>query len=280
MYQLFFPLVLLILGVGEKPVTEPIDIHEAIAQNKLKVEAISTGTYNGYSIDLKLISSKLGQQPVKIPAGTHFITKNETEQDIFVVEDQVLALNGKGSQQIKGFCSQATNRSPEKGSGFDITMTKNQELQKLADYINKQKIKSDHQEAVWAVSDRYGVSSIYTDESEAQKLRKFICDLTGQENVWYNTKNNYALSENRTIEITPVEISGMIEFVLEEPATLIYILYRDDEELFKYGGERVFDQKGEYTFNFNLSVKSFRKGDYAFKVIKQGEVVHEQGFVI
>lgn len=280
MINFVLPLVL-VMNPSQAPENKVLDLHDGIQSKKIEITANSTGGYSGDCILLK-VNPISWKGDVLVPAGTHFLSQDEGEQDIFVVEDQMLALgSGKTNFTIKGYCSQKSNRAPDEGSAFKIKKTTNAQLKSLAEYINTSKpSENNFQEAVWSVSDRNGVSGIYAENAKDKALRNYICELTGQKDTWYTSQREYRLNEDRTIAIQPVKISGQIKFQLEKPGTVMYKLYRGEEKLFDVGGDRIFDQPGEYTFNFNVSVKSWKKGDYFFKVYFGEKVMHEETFEV
>ncbi len=282
-------LSLMLLFVSPEPVKEEkINIHDAVAQNLVSLNAISNGDYSGKSIVLSMTPKVKSKYLIVVPAGTHFISEESSEQDIFVVEDQVLALTSSEGQEytIEGFCSQYSNAAPEEGSGFKMTLTKNDNLSKLSKYMNGKGFSEDvKQNAIWSVSDKKSVSNIfdYDDENnpKVKDLRSYVCELTKLENVWYNTATSRTLTPERQIETTPTVITGKLEYKVEKPGKMSLSVYKSNGELVREIFKDVaINNVGETSFNFKGKVQGWEKGGYVVKVKIDEKVIHSQTFEV
>jgi hypothetical protein len=266
--------------------TELIDIHEAVAKDWIKVEIISKGDYSGKCMAVVITPLKPNKYTISIPAGTHFIAENDPEQDIFVVEDQICAMTTAKEEQtfsVEGFCSQHDDSSPDEGSLFKMTKTKDAKLIELAKFINgKGYSDGTKQNAIWAVSDEETIAAIFeNDKEEVKELRNYVCDLTERPNPWYNSVQEYRITETRHIESSPVEIVGMLEYEVKEAGKMRLSVYKSNGELVRDIFKDVaINHTGETAFNFKGKVKGWEKGGYQVKVFINEKEIHMMPFEV
>ncbi len=265
--------------------TESIDIHEAVSKDLIKVEAISKGDYSGQCMAVVINPLKPNKYTITIPAGTHFIAENDPEQDIFVVEDQILVMTAKESQtfSVEGFCSQHDDASPDEGSLFKMTKSKDEKLMELAKFINGKGYSEDtKQSAIWAVSDGETIAAIFEkDKDEVKELREYVCDITERPNPWYNTVQEYRVTETRSIETLPVEVFGELEYEVTEKGKMRLSVYKSDgglvRDIFK---DVAINHTGQTTFNFKGKVQGWEKGGYEVKVFINEKEIHKMPFEV
>lgn len=280
----FFVIAIIILAARPESI-ERISIETALKKGLISVEATSLGGHSGDVVSLKVTPIINKSFRLYIPAGTHFIPDDEGDQNIFMVKDQEeMIANNEIEIEVEGFCSESNDRSPSAGSGFKVIHSKEQNLLKLADYMRGKAFSSDvKQSAVWAVSDNSPISYISDDENEEdiKSLRTFISELTGQPNVWYTTERNIEILEDRTIEASPVKVSGNIEYKVTRPGKMTAGVYRiNDTEIFTLGDGMKLPQAGDYSFFFNLTVEGWKTGGYKVKVFIDGNPIHVQNFEV
>lgn len=280
----FFVIAIIILAARPESI-ERISIENALKKGLISVEATSLGGHSGDVVSLKVTPIINKSFRLYIPAGTHFIPDDEGDQNIFMVKDQEeMIANNEIEIEVEGFCSESNDRSPSAGSGFKVIHSKEQNLLKLADYMRGKAFSSDvKQSAVWAVSDNSPISYISDDENEEdiKALRTFISELTGQPNVWYTTERHIEILEDRTIEASPVKVSGNIEYKVTRPGKMTAGVYRsNDTEIFTLGDGMRLPQAGDYSFFFNLTVEGWKTGRYKVKVFIDGNPIHVQNFEV
>jgi len=265
---------------------QPLDIHEAVSQNKIKVEVLSKGGHSGDCMQIKIIPLGKLKTEISIPPGTHFIAENDPDQNIFVVNEQVLAFNGNTEQSysVEGFCSQANDYSPETDSHFKMEMTKNKNLQSLADYMDKYHFSSEVKQAsVWAVADGESVSSIYDyhNEKDTKTLRTFVCKMMNIEDQWYNTTEEVVINDDRSVSRNTQQIAGDVSCTIDKPVYLKCELHGADQgKMYDILKSRKLTTKGEFTFYFDVKVKGWKKGKYSIKVFMDDKEVHVQDFEV
>jgi hypothetical protein len=277
--------IVMFFQFGSVEKNEVIDIHNAVAQKLISVEVSSKGDYSGQCIALTVNPIATGKFDIQIPAGTHFISDISSEQDIFVVEDQLLAMDGKSTKtfSVEGFCSQHDNSSPDVGSTFKMTKTNNSKLLDLANFIKgKGYSEGTKQSAVWAVSDGETIAAIFEeDKPEVKDLRSYVCEITDKPNPWYNTQQEYHITETRRIESTPVVVEGQLTYVVTEKGKMRLSVYKANGELVRDIFKDVqIAQTGETSFNFKGKVKGWEEGGYEVKVFINDKMIHMMPFEV
>lgn len=259
-----------------------LSLQEAIQQGRVEATYTSTGDHSGEAINIKLNWLKGKKQDLYIKAGSLFKSSNEEDQDIFVLEDQnIIARNEQNT--INGYCCQSNNASPSEGSKFSLIKSNSKKLQDLAKFCNGKRL-DDHslQSAVWALSDGKPISDIYAIENPLVKsLREQVAKIGNIKDEWYSTKSNYNIAEDRSIERSPVEVSGELIYEAHKSGKISYTIHdKNGVEIRSIGDGLSIPRAGNYTINFSLKVEGWESGEYLVKLTLQGEIIHTQSFEV
>lgn len=255
------------------PATQEIKLEDALQQQLVKMEAKGLGGYSGEVITLSLSNTTGKSLSVKIPAGSVFHPDDEGMQDIFVVQDQILAIAPKATRwaNVSGFCCQASDRSPQGNIGFKYASHPNPKLKELAAFLNGKSFDNGTlQNAVWCVSDNHNVSDIWAeDRTTVQPLRDLICKITGQKDVWYSTATNVTVDPYGHINREAVAVSGAIGFDLKKPSTItasVKATFKD--YTYDIPSKLNLPKAGHYEYDFNLRVRGWEKGKYVVVIME------------
>lgn len=252
---------------------QEIKLEEALLNKSVTMEAKGLGGHSGEAISLSLTNTSGKALSVKIPAGSVFHPEDESMQDIFVVQDQILALapKGKKTMNVSGFCCQASDRSPQANIGFTYASHPNPKLIELATFLNGKSFSNDVlQNAVWCISDNHRVSNIWAeDRATVQPLRDLICKITGKKDVWYSSETNVTIEPDGHINLEAVSVNGAIGFDLKKPSTItasVKATFKD----FKYDipSKLNLPKAGHYEYDFNLRVRGWEKGKYVVIIME------------
>lgn len=184
---------------------------------------------------------------------------------------------------MDGYCVQKTNTSPTRESKFTLIEESDEKLVKVAKYLNQKGFNNDvKQTALWSVSDGGSVSGIYQDGNESvEKLREYVCSLTGQENVWYNTNPTYSVDENRNIIQETTKVEGVLSYNVTKTGNMkMEICKENGEVLSSLGAGTPIANSGEYRFNFSVKVKGWESGKYSVQLKIDDQVIHKKYFSI
>jgi len=281
---LIFPLI---LSISQLSGVKEVDFVDAVEQKLISCEATSKGFYSGDCMRLSFKNLSKDKLVIKIQPGTHFLSNNEHEQDILVVEEQemILAKNDQGVQTVEGFCSQQSNHSPDKGSGYSITKTKEKKYQEIADLISGKGISLENkQEAVWAIEAGEGVAHIIPSSKSDDAtiaLREQIAQMNNEQNVWYEQPREITVSETRQIIAQPIKVNGKVETEVKTKGKL-------DCRLLSPSGSKMYDIMKDaevpvadrFSFEFDVEVRGWPEGTYTIEVLIDNNRVHTQEFKV
>lgn len=260
-----------------------ITLEEAIAKKMVSCKFVSNGNYSGESVAVSLTNLTGTPLNITVPVGTVFKPNDEGDQDLIVVEQQAIALNGKASvkQVLDGFCMEAHDSAPAPDNGMKLSRTSNPKLQELATFLNGKGYDSETvQSAVWAVVDNDGVSEIDNEDEKGKALRTFICKLTNQPDPWYATKVERNVTPQRIIESNPVSVNGQIRFASDGKVKIHEVVQKVGGEVMNTSEEIEFPKKGNWNYEFTLTVKGWEKGEYVVNVMEGTKLVKAFPFTI
>jgi len=263
--------------------TKNVNIFDAIKNNQIHFTAISNGSHSGNSILVEIENLK-NIKSIVIPSGTRFKSEFDEDQDLINIDDEIIVLNLNSTRHtLNGFCVQKHNMSPTNDSQFTIVKETNENLLKIANYLNKKGFDNDiKQTAVWCISNNEDVSGIYQNgNKQVEDLRQYVCSLTGQENVWYNTNPTYSVDENRNIIQETTKVEGLISYEVTKTGTMKMEVCKENGEVLRtLGGTTPISNLGEYRFNFSVKVKGWESGKYSVRLKIGNDVIHKEDFEI
>ena len=253
-------------------------LEDALAKKMVTCRYNSNGQYSGESVELSITNLTGTPLQISIPVGTVFKPNDEGDQDLIVVEQQVIALNGKstGNQTLDGFCMEANDHAPAAENGMKLSKTTNPKLKELATFLNGKGYDSDMiQSAVWIVSNDHSIGDIDQDSEKGKALRTYLSTLTGQKDPWYETTREHVVRPDRVIENNPVSVNGKIQFVSDGKIKIHEVVQKADGEVKNTSSEIEFPRAGKWNYQFTLTVKGWEKGNYEVKVMDNNNKVLE-----
>lgn len=263
------------------PVT--LTLQDALAKKMVSCKYSSTGMYSGESVNISITNLSNSELNITIPRGSVFKPSEVADQDLIVVQQQAIALNAKANlkQVVDGFCMEATDHAPTANNGMKLSKTTNAKLTELTAFLDGKKYdKSSIQSAVWAVSNNYSFSSIDGDSPRGKALRTFLSKLTQREDPWYQTKQNYAVTPSRVIQISPVEVNGRIQFESEAGMKIHCVVKDGSGDVKNVMQELEYPSKGKSTYHFKLIVKGWSNGNYKVEVMNGTTVLQTFPFTV
>lgn len=271
---------------SEQHAVQDVDLHDALNKGWVKVKIHGRGGYSGSCMDIQIDNVSGKKLNLVIPATSLFTAEDAAEQNLGVAETQVLALNGKtGNFQLKGYCTEMHDASPDKGSGFLAAHVSDEKLAELLRFIDAKKGYDDDaiQEAIWCVTDGNDLGSVWCDDTtKGNALRRKICSITGNKMVWYHTRNERYVDAQRNIISNPVEVKGDVSFQIDQPTKLKHkIVDAEGKIILESPKEMPLPRKGNYDLEFKITVKGWDKGTYAaIYFTSEGKEVFKKEFVL
>lgn len=284
MQKLFFLLAFpLLLSISANSPSTEKNIHDLVKTNSIKCTPLTNGGYNTGSITLKISNLGSGQR-VLIPLGTRFKSALGEEQDLVVPEDIIVAVPRNGEKEVKidAYCVQQSNLSPGEGQTFSLAIEQDEKLLKVLNFMKgKGHEPSIIQEAIWAVTDGENVAGISMQNDNEKALREFVCDITGQENVWYDLDRDYQETETREIVTETKQVSGNIAYEVNETGDVVMQVTKEDGTVIReLGGGMPIANVGSYKFRFNMKVQGWERGVYFVQLKLEDNVFHKVAFEV
>jgi len=268
-----------------EPAITEVKLQQAEKELTVKAKITSKGEYSGDCMNLELTNMKSGARQILIPAGTLFVADDAGEQNILVTHDLTVQLkpHEKKMVDLTGYCCEKSDAAPGEGSTFTTSVHTDEKVLKLLDFLkDKQYGTEATQDAVWCVANGSPVSCIYqSDVNKQNELRKFVCELTGQEDTWYTTRQQRSIGEDRMIQSSPVQVKGMLGFTAEKPMNVVKKIYDSkDSLLYTLGNGMNLPRAGYYEYEFNITVAGWEKGKYYVLVMGGDKQLKRQDFEI
>jgi hypothetical protein len=264
----------LILFSFKKNSMKTLTINEAVSQGLVRVKVMGAGGHSGECLSLDIQNLKDNGLSICFKPGHRFNSSNEDEQDLLIVKEQVIVLNGKEKKPVplSAFCCQLHNKCPMQGSGFKLGKAADANLVKLSNFLNTINVPNDvMQEAVWCVSNDNLPSSIALPFNPNQNkemvkrvdsLRKFVCKLTNKPDCWYSTPQERRQNAQRIIVSNPVEVFGSFSYEVKTPTKITMELVGPDGVVISKLTGREVKTKGKWDYNFQASVTGYPPGVY------------------
>lgn len=267
------------------PKTMPLE--QAVAEGKVAVEWVALGGHSGACTKLTVTNLNTKKINIQLDAGTLLYPDDEGDQTLITTQERILALDksGKRSMKLDGFCTEASDRSPGSGSHFAVKPLEDEKLLQLMAYLEGKRalLANDDliQQAVWAVTDQEDISSIYDPgNKDAAALRKFVCDLTGQEDVWYNTQVLIREDGDRRIVRDPQIVSGELAIRTEAQLTMTAVVMNESGEVIYNKPGTTNLPKGNVNFGFSIQVDGWSPGTYAVVYSAGSKTMLRKAFTI
>lgn len=183
--------VLLFTGMFAKAANPTYTLAEALKKKLIKAEikgadsaSPSSGGHYGKCLQIKLTNLTTQKFNVQITAGQQLEPDDSTIQTMMVTEGELFAFNTLKTQKkyINAMCIQKNDGGPGRQVVFKTGVMSTGNLLGIAQLVEKHKyFDGVGQAAVWCISDRQPISSIYCDDTVKLKiLQEFVSKATGQ----------------------------------------------------------------------------------------------------
>lgn len=263
----------------------PVEISFLDAVNKGLIHYSSKGAggFNGKSVILKLQNSSNTNYTVRVEPGTLFYPDDAGQQTLITTENQFVTLNAgtTKSETINAYCSEHSDRSPNTSTVFTAGRNRNPKFDSLFQFIATRKIPEIvFQAVVWSISDNSPISHIANNTKNLRSLRKFLSQLTGQEEVDYSIDMITSTDQEGYIIQKAYQVKGYVTFNSEKTKWIHQEVF-DEQNKLKFKSEQAFEiPRGESDYSFNIIVKNWKPGKYTLKLKAGSDVVETYSFHI
>ncbi len=264
-----------------------IDISQALQNEMIQLKASSSRTDT--DLGLSVTITNLTTKPLDITSspGILFEPMDPSYQNMLSVAPIFVHLPSTSMKTIavKVYCTEVNDRFPSEDLNYQLASAVDKELLSLANYIYERpalrELESVIQSAVWAVSDKYGLSPIFSDDvEEVEGLRTFCSELTGVQDVWYDMDTDYSINEEGMIVTEPKEIKGELTLSSDVALSVRSSLVNEHGEELWASPTALHVPKGEVNLWFELRVENWPKGTYTVYYKSENATLLAQDFTL
>lgn len=227
-------------------------------------------------MDMQLKNLQPYALKVKLESGRNLESMDTNAQDIIIVEERILALNGKQSikEKLYGFCSQSYNKAPQLGDKYVLGEMADKKTIKLTKYLQKNKFPiSAMQGAIWSVVNNIPVEAIHNTERDSIKdLQNFVAELTYRATPWYSIE--YFQNSQNLFTGNAKRIYGNINGYIGDKTEAKIVVY--DMFEIPHIRQELYIEKEAYEHPISVNVASLPKGRYHVRVYTSGGRVDEK----
>ncbi|PIB35121.1 hypothetical protein BFP72_06790 [Reichenbachiella sp. 5M10] len=195
---------------------DTLNLYEAVAQNKIRVLPQGQGGLGAEAALLTLHNNTLRPLCVVLPVGLYFSSIDPEVQDLLTLQEEVLTLaaNQSATAKLYGACTQMPLISPQSGEAYQLKLSPDSALQRLAGQIVAVGLEETiGQSAVWAYTDRSGVQYIYDPDAIHQSwtVATLVAELNGQTPP---TRESFEMGKGR---VRPTIFTARVDLVYHSP---------------------------------------------------------------
>lgn len=271
---------LLLIGASASPAPKVYTLQDALDKKLIEVTEVLSKD-GGTKVKLAINNLHKKQDlKIQIPSGVQFASRDTSEQDIIIIEEKFLFVKAKSAASLllNGYCTQATNRSPSKGSTFSLKPNADGILLKLSEYLyqNKEVDEYLYQHAIWVVTNDHDLKGLHHDDPEKSiAMHKFISDLTGKQMPKYTVRYDDGREGEVAFTGIIVMIYGNFEYDLDKDCAMTCEIYNESGEMVQSVFKDMMQKQGHSKFQFKLKARDLPKGKYTSKLFKSGEIFME-----
>lgn len=265
------------------PAEKEINLNAAINDGTITADVTSNGKHSGKSVKLSVTNTTNRKLKVVVPAGTAYVPGEDEEQTLIQLEEDFFVMEPKSTKHhlIAAFCTEASDKCPSEGGAFKISTSSNKNLNKAIEYMKDKKIdKRSFQDIVWAITDDHSVSNIEASNSQTKAFRKYLADLTGQEDPWYTSPRRHVMNRERRIVSQTHIIYGQLEFSSDGTSVMKQEVVDENGEV-KFALPPTTPRKSQQaTMKFSVRVRGWEPGNYTVRVLQDDVEIKTYPFVI
>jgi hypothetical protein len=251
-------------------------LQTALEKRLVHAKASGTGGHMGYCVSIELMNLTKDSVLVVVEAGRRLNSADDHEQDIMIVKEERMLMKAMETKavRVRGFCCQATNRSPGNRSAFKFSFPPDSNYTKLGKFIEGMDVPDGVvQQAVWSMSEGHSVASVTAlKDSTARELREFLAALKGERLPWYTVVTDGHVYPSGEISRFPVLLRGRLKVMCAKEEYVTLKMYDDKgRPVCRMVSE--WKKAGENVCNVEMPVKGLEHGKYRVEMTGQSGVL-------
>lgn len=272
-------LVLGIWGFTAREQSENILLKEAISQKKITMQALKNPGSTHYTrpVLLKVQNTSNQNLSIEIPVGYRFQPKDTDLQPMLVIKPESFALapNEKKDVVIYAMCMAHNKGGASDGMTYTLASPAKNNLLAIANKVHELKAYCyEGQQAVWSISDNGGPEDISgADTAQVNKLRDFVCKLTGKKMPPPRVLNDYKYNYYAPIVNVEEKIWGEYEFKFTREKSIEIAMFGRGNTVVRQLYKNEHEQPGKHIFNYEFDSSVYTDDAYKVMFIVDGTVM-------
>jgi hypothetical protein len=264
--------------------SEKLALKEAITQKKISMQAMknpgSTHYYRPVIIKVQNTSSQ--DLTIEIPVGYRFQPKDTNLQPMLVIRPESFALapNEKKDVLIYAMCMAHSKGVASDGMTYTLTTPAKTNLLAIANKVHELKAYNyEGQQAVWSISDNGGPEDISgADTNQVNRLREFVCQLTGKTIPPPEVLNGYKYNYYAPIVNVEERIWGSYEFKFAKEKSVEIAMFGRGNTVVRQLYKNEHEKPGKHLFKYEFDSSVYTDDAYKIMFIVDGTVMTERNF--
>ena len=244
------------------------NLSDLIEDGLLNITVKSLGKHSGNCLRIAAVNNIDSTIEARIEPGRVFKSENTNEQDIIVTQELLFVVHplDKTEVDVFGYCCQSQNHSPNVGAEFKLSHMADEQLIKVAEYLNEHRELpiSQQQSAIWCLSDCAPISSISRLPDGNTDLNVFISDMLGIDPPWYTTVHKQ--TANAVFSERVEKLYGDIDFVVHAYTTVSVTVKNESGEMVTTLLQEAEYGPGDYTYPISVWVDFWQSGLYSIEI--------------
>lgn len=258
---------------------EEIELRQALIGKKILMQAVHNPNSTHYSspVLLKLTNTSPVPVRIKVPAGYIFTPSDTGEQPMLVVKPEMIALqpNAKKEVQLQAMCMAHSKSGPGTDAVFRLSNPADKKFVTLAEQIDAMKAYGiEGQQAVWCLTDNEPPQNIFgADTATTNKLRKYICQVTGKKLPPPEKLNDYRYNYYAPIVNTEERIWGQYEFKFSQEKSIVIAMFDRRNTVVRELYKNEHEKPGSHVFKYEFDSSVYTDDAYKIMFIADGKVL-------
>lgn len=274
--------LVVVVIAGAAPKEETVSLKAAGSSGLVSFSGVKNPQSTHYlkPVMLSLKNKTARTLSVEIPVGYRFLPADTGMQPMLVVKPELIVLGPNELKVIylEAMCHAHNKSSASDGMIYSLGTEAKGNLLEIAREINRmQAYNSEGQQAVWCISDNNPPEYIYgADTAATNRLRQFVCKLTGKKLPSKETLNNYRYNYYAPVIETKERIWGSYEFRFAKEKSIIIAMFGRGDVLVRELYKNEHEKPGKNTFSYEFDSSVYTEDAYKIKFIADGKVITER----
>lgn len=259
----------------KNPADKYISVAKLLKENKISIDIKGTGGYQENCLKFEIKNLTKDTLNILIEQGRRFVSNDSGIQDILLVKKQELTSppESKIIQTGYGFCCEASMKSPQVNSLFNIGYLVPEQWNKVLDLINQFEFETHSiQSAVWVLSDNHSLASVYAENQEkTQNLRHILAKVKGIEIPWYSV--SYQQDTSMVFSDKHLKVWGSFDYHIKHNSIISINVRSKNGQVMKTLVKEMLINPGDYIYKLDLKVSNWPKGEYEINVFEDEAIL-------